>query len=274
MSYVNPIWLEGQRRRWQRHDWQRFIRHDAHRFLTPAGIAEEKRAAEAEQAARHEAEAAAAAEHEAFYAEHLELRRQLADVKFELAFRRIFRKYSPDQPRVPAGSAEGGQWTGGGGGAGQDDGDVPQDGESLAQDLGSMRRPGPGQEPRRDLLDLDAIANHPPIRARIDEAWAASNPNGLAREHGFWISRSDATGELFTRPFANPGGLAAIVPGAPPSDAIAFFHTHPLRSEFGGGPSPSLEDSRFAARVGLPGLLQSHNGMYYFGPLLRPRRSP
>jgi hypothetical protein len=108
MSYVNPIWLEGRRRYWQRHDWQRFIRHDAHRFLTLAGIAEEKRAAEAEQAARREAEAAAAAEHEAFYAEHLELRRQLADVKFELAFRRIFRKYSPDQPRVPAGSSDGG----------------------------------------------------------------------------------------------------------------------------------------------------------------------
>jgi hypothetical protein len=112
MSTINPIWLEGRRRYWQRHDWQRFIRHDAHRFLTPAGIAEEKRAAEAEQAAQREAEAAAAAEHETFYAEHLELRRQLADVKFELAFRRIFRKYSPDQPRD-----ELGRWTDAGGGA-------------------------------------------------------------------------------------------------------------------------------------------------------------
>src|SRR5436309_342912 len=92
------------------------------------------------------------------------------------------------------------------------------------------------------------------IRARIDEAWAASNPNALAREHGFWISRNDATGELFTRPFASPGGLAAIVPGRPPSDAIASFHTHPLRSDFGGYPGPSLEDVQYAARTGLPGL--------------------
>ena len=242
---------------------------------TPAGIAEEKRAAEAEKAARREAEAAAAAEHEAFYAQHLELRRQLADVKFELAFRRIFRKYSPDQPRVPAGSSEGGQWTSdGGSGAGRDDGDVPQDSEALAQDRGSTLLPGPGQEPRDDLLDLDAIVNHPPIRARIDEAWAASNPNGLGREHGFWISRNDATGELFTRPFANTGGLLSMAPGAPPRDAIAFFHTHPLRSEFTGQPGPSRPDLRFAAITGLPGVLQSHHGMYYFGPLLQRRRTP
>jgi hypothetical protein len=91
----------------------------AHAVKRPAGIAQEKRAAEAEKAARREVEAAAAAEQEAFYAEHLELRRQLADVKFELAFRRIFRKYSPDQPRVPAGSSEGGQWASGVSGSGE-----------------------------------------------------------------------------------------------------------------------------------------------------------
>jgi hypothetical protein len=123
------------------------------------------------------------------------------------------------------------------------------------------------------LVDLDAIANHPTIRARIDEAWAASDPNGFGREQGFWIVRNDASGEIFTRPFANPGGAATIVPGAPPSDAIASFHTHPARPDFGGYPGPSLEDVQTAERMGLPGLLQSHNGMYYFGPLLRPRRS-
>ncbi len=46
------------------------------------------------------------------------------------------RKYSPDQPRVPAGSAEGGQWTdaGGGGGAGTSGGgDRTSAGRSNAQ---------------------------------------------------------------------------------------------------------------------------------------------
>ena len=124
------------------------------------------------------------------------------------------------------------------------------------------------------MLDLDAIAKHPNIRVRIDEAWAASDPNSFGREQGFWISRNDATGELFTRPFANEGGPARIIPGAPPSDAIATFHTHPARPEFGGDPTPSPYDRLYATRIGLPGLLQSHSGMYYFGPLLRPRRLP
>ena len=270
-----PDLLEGRPRYWQRHDWPRFIRHDAHRFLTPAGLAEEKRAAEAEKAARHEEDAAYIAEQDAFEREVLALRREFASLKLEYELRRFEQKYSPNQPRVPAGSSDGGQWTSdGGSGAGHDDGEVPQDSEALAQDRGSMLAPGPGQEPRRDLLDLDAIARHPSIRTRIDEAWAASDPNGFGREQGFWISRNDATGEVFARPFANPGGQMTIVPGAPPSDAIAFFHTHPARPEFGGDPTPSRYDRQYAVRVGLPGLLQSHSGMYYFGPLLRSRRSP
>jgi hypothetical protein len=92
MSYVNPNWLEGQRKRW--------TRHDAHRFAPPvapklfAARRLEQRRAEEEQAALD-------AEWQAFYAEHLELRRQLADIKFDLAWRRLCRKYgyNPNQPR-------------------------------------------------------------------------------------------------------------------------------------------------------------------------------
>jgi hypothetical protein len=226
------------------------------------------------EAQEEEARAAFAAEVKALQAQQDRLCEMLAEIKYELAWRKFVRKYSPDQPRVLARSAGGGQWTSGGGGTGGGGGDNASDGESLAQDTRSLTAPGPGQEPRRALLDLQEIANHPSIRARIDEAWAASNPNGLGREHGFWISRNDETGELFTRPFANPGGLVSLVPGPAPSDAIAFFHTHPLRSDFGGGPGPSRPDQYFAANTGLPGLLQSHHGMYYFGPLLGPRRSP
>jgi len=275
MSYIHPAAVEHQRKRWTRPGAYRFAAPGTPEAKPPGWLDPSATHVRAEEAAANEARARAAAEQEAFYAEHLELRRQLADIKFELALRRIFHKYSPDQPRVPAGNPDGGQWTSGGGsGAAHDDGDAPQDRDSLAQDRGSLLAPGPGQEPRRDLLELDAIANHPTIRTRIDEAWAASDPNGFGRENGFWVSRNDAAGELFTRPFANPGGPATIVPGAMPSDAIASFHTHPARPDYGGDPGPSLEDLRYAARTGLPGLLQSHSGMYYFGPLLRPRRSP
>ena len=43
------------------------------------------------------------------------LRVQLAFIKLDLVLRR---KYRPDQPRVPAGNPDGGQWTSEGGGAG------------------------------------------------------------------------------------------------------------------------------------------------------------
>src|SRR6185437_5598115 len=46
------------------------------------------------------------------------LSRRAATATFNRAMRayRLSRKYSPDQPRVPAGSREGGQWTSGGAG--------------------------------------------------------------------------------------------------------------------------------------------------------------
>jgi len=100
---------------WRRHDWHRFIRHDAHRFLTPAGIAEEKRSAEAERAAQREAdEAAVAAEQEDFEREVSQLRWEFKKLKLEHELWCFEQKYSPNQPRVPAGSPNGGQWTSGG----------------------------------------------------------------------------------------------------------------------------------------------------------------
>jgi len=172
--------------------------------------------------------------------------------------------FNPDQPRMPAGNPDGGQWADGGSGAG------PRDEQSLEQQSPGLTTAA-GQEQRGDLPQLEAIANHPSIRSRIDDAWSASNPTGPSpREHGFWISRNEATGELFTRPFANPGSAARITPGLTPSDAIAFFHTHPNLQGY--SPGPSTADRAFAADAGLPGILQSHNGMYYFGPRLRPGR--
>jgi len=66
-----------------------------------------------------------------------------------------------------------------------------------------------------------------------------------------------------------PDVAASIVPGATPEDAVAFFHTHPNRPDLGYMAGPSRADIAFAERLGIPGLLQSHNGMYYFGPSLR-----
>jgi hypothetical protein len=122
MSYVNSDWSEHQRKRWLRPDWQRWVRHDAHRFAPPGSSAPESHAARLiEQRKAQEEEAAHTAQQDALREDLFRLRRELADIKLELALRRIFRKYSADQPRVPKGNTDGGQWTKeGGGDAGKD----------------------------------------------------------------------------------------------------------------------------------------------------------
>lgn len=59
---------------------------------------------------------------EAIRAKLARLRTQTAALNFEIKLRRLSRsfetRYSPNQPRAPAGSPEGGQWTSGGGGSG------------------------------------------------------------------------------------------------------------------------------------------------------------
>lgn len=58
-----------------------------------------------------EREAVLMAEQDGLHEDLLRIRRELAELKFDLALRRIFRKYSPDQPRVPKGNPDGGEWT-------------------------------------------------------------------------------------------------------------------------------------------------------------------
>ena len=185
----------------------------------------------------------------------LRLKWLAAATRFELALLRHDRalKYRPDQPRVPAGNPDGGRWTSESTGDGR---------------LGQGLKTASDQEARGDQKQLEDIANNPVVRPKIEDAWNASTAHS-PQEHGFWITRDDTTGEVSTRPFENAGAGHSIVPGPVPSDAIAFFHTHPNRPEDGYAQGPSAADQQFAARIGLPGLIQSHSGMYYFGPTLR-----
>lgn len=129
---------------WQRHDWQRFIRHDAHRFVKPEPI-QRKTYAErlVEQRRAQEEEALAAAEQEALCESLAVIRRELAELKFELACRRIFHKYDPSQPRVPKGDPKGGQWAKeGGGDAGKDPDSGIAQGEITDVSAARRRRSG------------------------------------------------------------------------------------------------------------------------------------
>ena len=152
MSYMHPDAVEHHRKRW--------LRHDAHRFAKPGtpeaetGLmhpwAEVARREQAAADAKALAEAKARADQDALQREILDLRRDWAALKLEIAAKRaaerrevqelrrksdlayenllrVFKryaqqhKYSPDQPRVPAGNPDGGQWTdGGGSGTGRD----------------------------------------------------------------------------------------------------------------------------------------------------------
>jgi hypothetical protein len=273
MAYMHPALAEHLRKRWVRPDACRFAAPGTPEAKPPGDLHPWAEVARQEQAAADEARARAVAEQDAFEREVLRLRHDFAKIRLDYELRRFQQKYSPDQPRVPAGNRDGGEWTSGGGeGAGRDSGAASQDGQSLAQDRLPLTAAS-DQPPRSDRPQLEAIANDPVIRAHIDAAWAASNPFGLfPKEHGFWISRNEVSDELLTRPFANPGAEDTIVPGPMPRDAIAFFHTHPHGWIAVGVAGPSFGDEVFAARVGLPGLIQSHVGMYYFGPPLRSSR--
>ena len=120
--------------------------------------------------------------------------------------------------------------------------------------------------------DLEKIANDPTVSAEIDKAWKASNPNGpgAKQEKGFWISKDDNTGALSVTPFPDNGTNDSLTPGSPPSEkgktVVGFFHTHPNTDQEGYKQDPSKADEDFAKSVAVPGLIRSHDGMFYYGP--------
>ena len=90
----------------------RLIGKDAVRYFWPDG-ADDQRAQASER--KHDVDLSAAR------GALLQLRREVAALSAELKFRRFLRDlkaYNPNQPRVPAGNPDGGEWTGEGGAAG------------------------------------------------------------------------------------------------------------------------------------------------------------
>ena len=107
--------------RWLRHDAHLWIRPDAARWLKPGTDPADVYPALARQ--REAEDAAFAAQIAKGYRLLAALREEVASIKADLLRRRLAAqtKYSPAQPRVPAGNPRGGQWTdrsGGGGGFG------------------------------------------------------------------------------------------------------------------------------------------------------------
>ncbi|CAN7481791.1 hypothetical protein LJR090_003974 [Bosea sp. LjRoot90] len=117
------------------------------------------------------------------------LRRKLGSLKAQTRLLRheLAHKYNPDQPRVPAGSAGGGQWTSGGGG-----GDPTLTGTDWLGDLGNALSTA--------LSFSDVVAD-----TSGDESWAffqdATRPDGSLAERAV-VNRDGST---IQSEFAAPG---------------------------------------------------------------------
>jgi len=118
MFQDKPAWIEHQRRRFLRPDWQRYMRPDwkrwappeVRRWLEPDPAHDRGRREQKEPDGAWSEQDLAIARRNLAYA-----RSELAAIKAELRFRQLLRKagFNPDQPRVPAGDPDGGQWTSG-----------------------------------------------------------------------------------------------------------------------------------------------------------------
>jgi hypothetical protein len=171
--------------RWIRHDWQRWIRPDFARWIKPGvdpadvipGLARERAQQQAaEERARAAEDAALAAEIEHERRVLAVLNEEMKEVNAEMARRRRRlaedeAKYSPSQPRVPAGNPRGGRWTDRSGGSGQS----PAPG--IAQPMGNV-----------DVGDLsgssetEGLFNIAPADNRIDGVQLAGGYNQVSSD--------------------------------------------------------------------------------------------
>jgi CDI toxin RNase A-like protein len=225
MSYIHPAALEHLRKRWERPDAYRFAAPGTPEAVPPWERPETK----ARWAAERDALKRAAFERELFdlRRDWEELKREIAAkreaerreveelrIKSDLAFenfRRAFksyaqqRKYSPDQPRVPAGNPDGGQWTSGGGeGAGRNDPTVLSDAtaDNVFEPGTRLAADNSAASYRIDLQEEEARGGHA-ISAHVNrspEALMAQarenfdrNPNARESRSGSFSSLEAAT---------------------------------------------------------------------------------
>ncbi|MEA2822016.1 MAG: hypothetical protein QOJ86_4020 [Bradyrhizobium sp.] len=140
MPYPPSAYEVHQHKRWLRHDMHLWIRHDAARWVKPGTDPADvfptlKREREQKEAARERARAAEDAAFEAAIEGQRRVLAAIREVVDELKADRARRrpeeaKYSPSQPRVPAGNPRGGQWTDRSGGQ--------STGTNLAQPMGNV----------------------------------------------------------------------------------------------------------------------------------------
>ena len=154
-----------------------WIRPDAARWVKPGFDPADiyptlARKPDAAEAAAFEAEVAAG------YRLLAVLREQVAELRAELKRRRLEEaKYSPSQPRVPAGNPRGGQWTDRSGGQGQSQSQSQSQSTDLAQPMGNVDIGDVSGS--SELTDLFQIK---PDETRVDGVQLAGEPVDLLEQ--------------------------------------------------------------------------------------------
>lgn len=140
MPQRDEAWLRHQQQRWLRPDAYRWIRPHAARNLPGSDVAavHPALATHPDQRLHDRRIAEAIAQEQSVTAE---LRAELVSIEAAIVLRRAARdredKYSPDQPRVPAGNPDGGQWTDGAV-SGSTSGGRPGRNVSIAAEVGNL----------------------------------------------------------------------------------------------------------------------------------------
>ncbi|MBM3529058.1 MAG: hypothetical protein FJX62_13295 [Alphaproteobacteria bacterium] len=227
MTRHNDAFVAAQRRRFTRENAHLHVRHDARLFMQPAAYRLWKQEREA-KAPEHEPESVRTDELKTL----LQLKAEVAALNAEIKFRKllaVLKAYNPSQPRVPAGSSDGGQWTSNVG-AGRNDprilsdaspeapprpGDVyaqlrPRSGPILIN--GRWVQPTPSQAARlaaAEARSRDAIRR---VRER-DPSWrpqpsAYESVEGLIRAHQAEARQAEAWLAQLSRAGIGPGPYA------------------------------------------------------------------
>jgi hypothetical protein len=206
MPYPDDSWLRHQRQRWLRHDAHLWIRPDAARFFPPGTDMADinptlPRKADAAQAAAFEVEVAAG------YRLLAVLREEVASLRAELARRRALEpKYSPSQPRMPAGNPRGGQWTDRSGGQStstslaQPMGNVDVGDVSGSSEAGDLFQIGP-DDTRVDGMQLAAndSPDDPAPKIPPDRPETSSERTSYLRSAVNWLARNAGlAGAIYT----------------------------------------------------------------------------
>jgi hypothetical protein len=249
--------------RWIRHDWQRWIRPDIARWMKPGVDPADVIPALARERARKQAaiERARAAEDAELAAEIEDWRRtqaaiveELKEVKAEMArWHRLAdaaeAKYSPSQPRVPAGNPRGGQWTDRSGGQGTVATPSPDTGQGtaagLAQPMGNV-----GIGDVSGSSELGGLFNIGPRDRTVDGVDLAANFNQVGSDGKLVL---DVDGS----PYYAPGGHHA----APWAEYSKMNFPPETRKIFDQSTSGELPKGRFLVDdSGIP------KGHYWDGP--------